>query len=225
MRRDPVLGLAGNRSARRAIDLQFLSQGREMVEPRTLRSNDMSEVLTKALALATAGIPVFPCAATKRPTCPHGFLDASCEPSAVRALWRNHPGPLIGVPTGFVSGLFVVDIDGPRHPEAEKWLERNAAYLPETRQHTTRSGGLHLLFKHRAGLRNTTSRLAPGVDTRGEGGYILWWPAALASSADNRSLCAVPDWWSRRLPRRRASFSRHRYGHPRTLATSGKCPG
>jgi hypothetical protein len=156
----------------------------------------MSDVLTKALAMASTGIPVFPCAVTKRPTCPHGFLDATCEPSAVRALWRDHPGRLIGVPTGFVSGIFVVDIDGPRHPEADEWHERHAPYIPETRQHITRSGGLHLLFKHRTGLRNTASKLAPGVDTRGEGGYVLWWPAALGSSADHHSppLADVPDW-------------------------------
>jgi hypothetical protein len=155
----------------------------------------MSTVLTQALAMASAGIPVFPCAITKNPTCPHGFKDAACEPSAVRALWRDHPGRLIGVPTGIVSGIFVVDIDGPRHPEADEWFERHAAYLPETRQHTTRSGGLHLLFKHRGGLRNTASKLAPGVDTRGEGGYVLWWPAALESgNGSSTPFADVPEW-------------------------------
>jgi hypothetical protein len=27
-------------------------------------------------------------------------------------------------------------------------------------------------------VRNTQSRLAVGIDTRGEGGFVIWWPAA-----------------------------------------------
>ena len=38
---------------------------------------------------------------------------------------------------------------------AAEWLERHAPYLPETRQQTTRSGGLHLFFRHVEGLRNS----------------------------------------------------------------------
>jgi Bifunctional DNA primase/polymerase, N-terminal len=156
----------------------------------------MSDVLTKALALAAADIPVFPCAADKRPTCPHGFKDATCEPSAVATLWRDHPGPLIGVPTGAASGIFVLDIDSAKHPEAEEWLERHAPYLPDTRHHRTRSGGLHILFKHCDGLKNSTSKLARGVDTRGDGGYIIWWPAAIAQAKDYQDLPFenLPEW-------------------------------
>src|SRR5450631_4082909 len=126
-------------------------------------------VVAQALALATQGYPVFPVAASKRPTCPHGFKDAASEPGEIRRLWREHPAPLIGVPTGKVTGLFVVDIDSPRHIEAAEWLERFAPFLPETRQQTTRSGGLHLFFNHHPGLRNSAGRVARGVDTRADG--------------------------------------------------------
>jgi hypothetical protein len=153
-----------------------------------------ASTLTKALRLAGLGLPVFPCAPTKQPTCAHGFKDASCDPAAVRVLWRDHPGPLIGVPTGAASGIFVLDVDGPRHPEAEEWLERHAPYLPETRHHRTQSGGLHFLFKHRDGLRNTASRLAPGIDTRGEGGYMIWWPAAIEHGHHLAPLADLDDW-------------------------------
>ena len=67
--------------------------------------------VANALALAALGYPVFPVAASKRPTCPKGFKDAATEPREIRRLFRDHPGVLIGVPTGEPSGLFVVDVD------------------------------------------------------------------------------------------------------------------
>jgi hypothetical protein len=150
--------------------------------------------LARALKLAEWGLPVFPCAATKRPTCPRGFLDASRDAIAVRALWRDHPGPLIGVPTGKATNIFVLDVDTAKHDTAVEWLERHASYLPETRSHRTQSGGLHLLFKHRSGLRNTQGRLACGVDTRAEGGYMVWWPAAIEHGHHRAPLADIPDW-------------------------------
>lgn len=128
-----------------------------------------------ALAVADLGLPVFPCAADKRPTCPHGFRDATRDPEAIRTLWRRHPGPLIGVPTGAVSGIDVLDVD-PRHG-GHDWLAAHADHLPQTRTHRTRSGGWHLLFACDGRLRNSAGRLASGVDIRAGGGYVIWWPA------------------------------------------------
>ncbi len=67
-----------------------------------------------ALALAGRGFAVFPCRPNKAPACPHGHLDATRDPAAVRDLWRRWPGDLIGSPTGTVNGFDVLDID-PRH--------------------------------------------------------------------------------------------------------------
>jgi hypothetical protein len=149
--------------------------------------------LSEALRLR---LPVFPCNADKSPTTPNGFKNATADPDGIRQLWRDHPGPLIGVPTGEISGLFVLDIDSARHEEANDWLERHSPYLPETRRHQTKSGGLHFLFKHPGGLRNSQSKLAPGVDTRGEGGYIIWWPLCLGLCAGHnfRPIAPLPDW-------------------------------
>ena len=151
--------------------------------------------LAAALDLAARyGVPVFPCAASKAPLCPGGFKAATADPDAIRALWRAHPGPLIGVPTGTVSGFDALDIDAPRHPEAAAWWEANRATLPATRTHATRSGGLHLLFRHAEGLRNSASRIAEGIDVRGDGGFVIWWPAAGCDVLDRTPRATWPAW-------------------------------
>jgi hypothetical protein len=146
-----------------------------------------------AFRLAAAGYPVFPIAASKRPTCPHAFKDAATEAADIRRLWRDHPGPLLGVPTGKVTNLFVLDLDTAKHDAAAEWLERHAPYLPETRQQTTRSGGLHLFFRHVEGVRNSAGRIALGVDVRAEGGSIIvWQPQAWLDRP--RPLAEAPQW-------------------------------
>jgi len=131
-------------------------------------------VAAQAIRLATQ-YPVFPCRADKRPACPHGFKDASRDPDCIADLWRRCPGPLIGIPTGEASDFDALDID-PRHGGAD-WLQEAEPRLPLTQINHTRSGGFHYLFRHLDGVKNTASKIAPGVDTRGDGGYVIWWPA------------------------------------------------
>jgi hypothetical protein len=78
---------------------------------------------------------------------------------------------LVGMPTGEPSGIAVLDVDD---LEGLAWFD--AQHLPLTRLHQTRSGGLHLLFRHPPGLRNSASVIAPDVDVRADGGLIVWWP-------------------------------------------------
>lgn len=138
---------------------------------------DVAAALGGALALGSEGLPCFPVRADKAPATPHGFRDAMADPAGLRELWRRHPGPLVGVPTGEASGLDALDIDAPRHPEAAKWWTARLDDLPATCTHRTRSGGLHLLFRNRPGLRCWAGRPVAGVDGRADGGYVVWWPA------------------------------------------------
>jgi hypothetical protein len=162
----------------------------------------VQNALNDALRLAYYGRPAFPCLDNKKPACPHGFKDATADPEKLRELWREYPGPLVGVPTGEASGLFVIDVDSGRHDEANDWLESVSSHLPETRWHATKSGGWHILFKHRAGLRNSAGKLAPGVDTRGDGGYIIWWPFHLGFGTHKLQLAELPEWIYEKLVER-----------------------
>ena len=149
-------------------------------------------MITAALDLARAGWPVFPCRADKKPACPHGFLDATSDPEAVQSLFSAHPGPLIGVPTGEVSGLAALDLDA-RHG-ATPWWNANRHMLPETRTHRTRSGGLHLVYRQSPELRCSVGLIAPGVDIRADGGYIIWWPATGLPVLMDRAPAQWPSW-------------------------------
>jgi Bifunctional DNA primase/polymerase, N-terminal len=144
---------------------------------RAVTGAEAATALQYALTLAEEGRRCFPCRLDKRPATPNGFKNAQNNADALRELWRLYPGPLIGVATGAISDLDVLDLDV-KHHEARIWWADNRSRLPETRTHRTRSGGLHLFFQHIAGVGSTVGKIAPGVDTRGNGGYVIWWPTA-----------------------------------------------
>ncbi|WP_252346708.1 bifunctional DNA primase/polymerase [Acetobacter sp. P1H12_c] len=151
-----------------------------------------SPVALYAQKLARHGLKVFPCNEDKTPACKWGELATKC-PESIPMLWRTYPGVLIGVVTGAVSGFDALDIDLYK-PEADDWYQEHCTRLTGTRTHRTRSGGLHLLFRHRENMRNSASRIASGVDVRGDGGYIIWWPAAGYEVVDKSAATQWPAW-------------------------------
>lgn len=170
-----------------------------------------------ATALDLCGrMPVFPVLANKHPACPHGFKDAATDPDEVRHLWRRWPGPLIGCPTGERSGFDVLDLD-PRHG-AGAWWDRHAARVPETRIYETRSKGWHLLFRHQDGIRNSAGKLGPGVDVRGEGGYVILWHAAGFPTVSDADIADWPEWLIDAMTHRRV----HQVGPAKTLIAETK---
>jgi hypothetical protein len=157
---------------------------------------DAMSIADVAVALGQQ-YPVFPCLPDKSPACPRGFKAAGQDPDHIRRLWKRHPGELIGVPTGIVSGIDILDID-PRHDGMTWWAAHQDA-VPVTRTHRTRSGGLHVVMLHHEIVRNSQSKIAPGVDTRGQGGYAIWWPAH-GGTVDHADLIDDwPAWLLRRL--------------------------
>lgn len=134
--------------------------------------------IDRALVLADRGLPVFPCRRDKAPACPSGFKAAVRHDFGVRDLFRDHPGPLIGVPTGEASGIDALDVDLAKHDSARRWWAGHGERLAQFRQHVTRSGGRHVLLRHHPGMRCSVARPVPGIDVRAAGGYVVWWPSA-----------------------------------------------
>jgi len=92
------------------------------------------------------------------------------------------------VPTGSITSFDILDVDF----EGGSWLAKRA--LPKTRIHETRSGGRHLFFKHVDGLRNSAGRVARGIDVRGDGGYVIWWPRQGLRILSDAEIGEWPDW-------------------------------
>src|SRR6516164_8514480 len=144
----------------------------------------------RPVLLEGRALHIFPCRADKKPACEHGFDDAVADQAGIDRLWsavwpRNRPTALIGVATGVISGIAVIDID-PRRG-GDKWFFENRDRLPKTRTHETQSFGQHLIYRHLPGLRCSKDRIAPGVEVKADGGYAIWW-----SSHGCRVLCDGP---------------------------------
>jgi hypothetical protein len=140
------------------------------------------------------GLPVFPCDDQKRPMTAHGFRDATRDPETIRRSFRN--AAMIGIPTGEASGFFVLDLDCKNGAQGLEWLAAHEARLPQTRRHRTRSGGVHLLFAMPPGraIRNSASKVGPGVDVRGTGGYIIAPPSDGYDVVDHAIIAEAPAW-------------------------------
>lgn len=132
----------------------------------------MSCRLAAALAYAQRGIAVFPL----RPdgNIPHrgehGLRDATVCVHTIRAMWARHPGSNVGIATGSVSNLFVIDVDK-RHGglDALAKLERQYGRLPTTPVVRTPGGGFHYWFRWPEtdkDIRQSTGRVGPGIDVR-----------------------------------------------------------
>src|SRR3990172_8545079 len=128
-----------------------------------------------ALFYAAKGWRVFPCQ-------PHDKLPAikwkegcTIQPDMIRAWWKENPEYNVGIVTGGRSGIIVLDVD-PEHGGEESLLALVAdlGQLSTTPESLTGGGGRHLLFAHPGvEITNSAGRLGPGLDIRGDGGYIV----------------------------------------------------
>lgn len=161
-------------------------------EERRARLTSPGALADAARWYAGNGWPVFPLKpGGKTPATAHGFKDASTDLEQVNAWWQQTPQANIGIPTGVLFD--VVDVDGPDgyRSLADMWhVTCPPGCCATTTCHPDRSvllghpvlavaytggGGRHILIP-RTGQGNGT-KLSPGIDYRGDGGYIVLPPS------------------------------------------------
>jgi hypothetical protein len=131
-------------------------------------------MIRTAITLATRGIHIFPCVPRdKRPATEHGLKDATTDLDTIRQWWRSEPQYNIGVATGAASKVFAVDVDGLDAEFELRRLEAKHGNLPATVEVIT-ARGRHLYFQMPdRPVCNSAGKIAPGIDVRGDGGYVL----------------------------------------------------
>lgn len=141
-----------------------------------------------ALHLADHGWPVFPLLpSTKRPAIRNWEHRATTDPDRITRCWHGGARFNIAVATG-PARLVVLDLDptttghdDPTHRHLDGATDlallttARGVTLPPTYTVSTPRGGRHLYFRTPPGvvLRNTQGELAPHIDTRAGGGYIV----------------------------------------------------
>jgi hypothetical protein len=191
-----------------------------------------NRMLAAALAYAQHGWHVFPLRPSKYPygNCPecnperdtyrahqpgtcghdlcHSFYAATTDPATITDWWKRLPDSNLAIRTGRHSGIAAVDID-PRSGGRRSLirLENDHGLLPGTVMQITGSDGLHLIYQHRDGLGIGAKVWGPGIDLRGEGGYIVAAPSIHPRTGDRYRWSGdgdfrhpLPPWPDRHLP-------------------------
>ncbi|MFS8114774.1 bifunctional DNA primase/polymerase [Rhizobium jaguaris] len=195
-----------------------------------------STQLEAALVYAEAGIPVLPCNWKPNDTgkvqkCPMlgegGLYQATIDLDQICKWWAKWPDALIGCPMGRRVGVWVVDADSMEGHGVDglgNWWELAGSYNDpgKTRAHKTGSEGLHFLYKwdDQQPVGCPTSTVPPGIEIKGEGGYIILPPSPYLlngemvsyGTSDDMEPVAAPAWLYEKVLGPRAK-SRGMNGH------------
>ncbi len=129
-----------------------------------------NNLLKAALDYRAVGLSMIPVNHDKKPFIPwKKYQTEKADDRQLREWWQNWPDAMIGIVTGDISGILVIDVDTLEgHNLLEKLLP-DTLITPIAR---TPSGGWHYYFKYRPGLVNK-ARVIEGCDVRTDGGYIV----------------------------------------------------
>jgi hypothetical protein len=132
---------------------------------------------------------------------------ATNEEGRLRFWSRRFPDCNWAVATGPESEVFVLDVDGEQGRTSLQTLELQGFQLPRTL--ITQTGrGSQIWLKWPANgivVRNSVGKLAPGLDVRGVGGYVLVPPSVHPNGAvyefvnENVTIASAPEWLLKKL--------------------------
>lgn len=123
----------------------------------------------------------------KHPLTPHGVKDATTDLDQVQAWWLEWPWANIGIATGSQSGIAVIDVD--ERAGGFLSLSQIAPMLPETLTVQT-GGGLHWYLAVQEPIH--TRQIAPGIELRGDGSYVVAPPSRHANGRDYQWIRNAP---------------------------------
>lgn len=166
--------------------------GRQIVRRR-------SELHEAARRLCRRGLSVIPVGRDKKPLVKwERYQKAAADAKQVDEWWTRWPDANVGVVTGAVSGVVVLDADGDDGRASLKALDTLA-----TTPLTKTGRGYHQFFAHPGANFTIGNRagLAPGLDVRGDGGYVILPPSRHASGVayawltplDRMDLASLPE--------------------------------
>ena len=130
--------------------------------------------LDVAMFYAQNNIKTFPVKKQgKFPLCPKGFKDATLDKVVLQEWNKKFPDCNIGIPTGQINNIFVVDIDGEQGVESLNRLELIYGKLDAPTVITGK--GKHLYFKmpENTDIKSSVSKIADHIDIRANGGYVV----------------------------------------------------
>ena len=131
--------------------------------------------LEAALSYLQHGWSIIPVGHDKRPLIKwQTFQKVKPSEQQVRSWYEQWPDAGVAIITGRISGLIVLDID-PRHGGDKTllhWLD-NGLKLPECPAVKTGGGGTHFYLKHPGSDVPTVPSVAPGIDLKAEGAYVI----------------------------------------------------
>lgn len=142
--------------------------------------------LDAAFHLVSRGFKVFPLmVGQKIPAVPksaggRGCLDATDDDDIIERWAHGYPMANIGIACGLPSNCIVIDLD-PRNGSDEsvaRLAARKQTFLPTVTARTA-NGGTHFYYAYEPSLKNSKSVLAPGIDVKTTGGYVVAPPSVL----------------------------------------------
>ena len=155
------------------------------------------------LSLAVRGWHLFPATAGgKQPLIADWPNQATRDEARLRFWLKRFSGCNWGVATGPDSGVFVLDVDGEPGLDALANLEFQGCVLPKTLM-TRTWRGTHAYFQWPSSgtvIRNSAGKLAPGLDVRGTGGYVIVPPSVHPSGTayeftdEDAPIACAPEW-------------------------------
>lgn len=113
----------------------------------------------------------------KHPIHSGGYKAATTDPEKIEAWWQSNPVANIAIATGDISGIAVVDVDNGPGKDGDASLARletQLGKLPRSAVVETGGGGRHYYTSTLlGGIKCSAGKLAPSIDIRGDGGYVV----------------------------------------------------